>query len=238
MTIRSDRTAKLLSMALAVLLLSNKAAAKETADFSKLYKARQYDTLCKIFEQNERSYRLDPNSSYFYALALLNLGKQTEALQMCKAIEQKFPNSEAAKLSRTTLKAWSTTARNYQKSAQTERSRPQSNNRTINAQTGIIGIKFSLGFGLPPIVMKVFKNTPAYLANIQIKDQIVSVNGVPTEGLSEEEIFTQIIGPPNSPVTLTIIRDNKPEQKSMRRMAVQELLRIDPDTYQEYLMSL
>jgi len=106
------------------------------------------------------------------------------------------------------------------------------------AQTGvgIIGVKFVIGFGLPPTINKVFPGTPAYQAGLRNNDVIVAVDGVPTSGLTKEEVYAMIVGLPDTPVTVSVLRHGDFIAKTMNRMDFNDIP--DPDVKQDYLMSI
>ncbi|MBI2809427.1 MAG: PDZ domain-containing protein [Candidatus Melainabacteria bacterium] len=220
-----DASRRLLSAAILSAVICSRAVAKEATDFSKLYKSKNYDQICKLFESDKSANWRNPNSAYFYALGLLGQGKTDAAIRTCKSIQQQYPKTEAAKLARSLVELWS------------KKSKPSSKT-LITEHTGIVGLKFTLGFGLPPTVARVFPSTPAHQAGLQQKDIITAVDGVPTTGLTKEEIFHFIVGPPNTAVRIRISRDGIETEKQMTRMSLDKLKRIDPEVYRDYLMSI
>lgn len=106
----------------------------------------------------------------------------------------------------------------------------------VPAGVGIIGVKFVLGFGLPPTINRVFPGTPAHLAGLREKDIIVAVDGVPTSGLTKEEVYAMIVGLPETPVTVSVLRNGDFIAKTMNRMDFNDIP--DPDVKRDYLMSI
>ncbi|MBI2809894.1 MAG: PDZ domain-containing protein [Candidatus Melainabacteria bacterium] len=110
----------------------------------------------------------------------------------------------------------------------------------LNAQVptgiGIIGVKFVLGFGLPPTINKVFPGTPAHNAGLRDKDIIIAVDGVPTSGLTKEEVYAMIVGLPDTPVTVSVMRNGDFMPKTMNRMDFNDIP--DPDVKRDYLLSI
>lgn len=110
----------------------------------------------------------------------------------------------------------------------------------LNAQVptgvGIIGVKFVLGFGLPPTINRVFPGTPAHNAGLRDKDIIIAVDGVPTSGLTKEEVYAMIVGLPDTPVTVSVMRNGDFVAKTMNRMDFNDIP--DPAVKQDYLMSI
>lgn len=106
------------------------------------------------------------------------------------------------------------------------------------AQTGvgIIGVKFVIGFGLPPTINRVFPGTPAYQAGLRNNDVIVAVDGVPTSGLTKEEVYAMIVGLPDTPVTVSVLRNGDFIAKTMNRMDFNDIP--DPEVKQDYLLSI
>lgn len=101
---------------------------------------------------------------------------------------------------------------------------------------GIIGVKFILSLGKPPVINRVFPGTPAMVVGLQKDDAIVAVDGVPTYGLSKEEVYDLIIGSPGSKVSLSIMRSGDFRVVSCIRMDINDL--IDPIVRRDYLMSM
>ncbi len=101
---------------------------------------------------------------------------------------------------------------------------------------GIIGVKFVLGFGLPPTINRVFPGTPAHLAGLRNNDIIVAVDGVPTSGLTKEEVYAMIVGAPDTPVTVSVLRNGDFVPKTMNRMDFNDIP--DPSVRRDYLMSI
>lgn len=110
----------------------------------------------------------------------------------------------------------------------------------LNAQAqsgvGIIGVKFLIGFNLPPTINRVFPGTPAFNAGIRVNDIIVAVDGVPTSGLTKEEVYAMIVGLPETPVTISILRNGDFLPKTMKRMDFNDIP--DPGVKADYLMSI
>ncbi|MBS1954640.1 MAG: PDZ domain-containing protein [Cyanobacteria bacterium SZAS-4] len=236
---------KLIASAVMSAVISSSVAAKESTDFSSLYKAKSYSEICKAFEADERANWQNPNSAYFYSLALLGLGKTAAAINVCKSIQRRYPKTEAAKVARSAVSLWSQKlASNANTKANTKQStKPKANLSTNtyghpNAHIGIVGLKFVMETGRPPTIRRVFPSTPAYQAGLKDRDIISAVNGVSTEGLSKEEIFQMIAGPPNTEVSITITRGGIASEVKMQRMLVDELKAIDPEVYREYLLSI
>ncbi|CAN5338168.1 hypothetical protein BH10CYA1_BH10CYA1_16040 [soil metagenome] len=109
-------------------------------------------------------------------------------------------------------------------------------NAQVQTGIGIIGVKFVLGYGLPPTINKVFPGTPAHNAGLRERDIIIAVDGVPTSGLTKEEVYAMIVGLPDTPVTVSVMRNGDFLPKSMSRMDFNDIP--DPDVKRDYLMSI
>lgn len=59
------------------------------------------------------------------------------------------------------------------------------------------------------------KNTPAEKAGLKAGDQVLEIDGVPTEGMSLEEAVTRIKGPKGTKVVLTIVRNGLEQAKKV-----------------------
>jgi hypothetical protein len=106
----------------------------------------------------------------------------------------------------------------------------------LNAETqlgiGIIGVKFVMAFGKPPVINRVFPGTPAFDQGLRPDDIIVAVDGVPTFGLTKDEVYGMIVGIPNTPVQLSIRRNSDFIVCRMNRMDFNDLK--DPQVRRDY----
>ncbi len=114
------------------------------------------------------------------------------------------------------------------------------NNALLNSQVasgiGIIGVKFVLAFGRPPVINRVFPGTPAAVVGLRNNDVIVAVDGIPTYGLTKEEVYQMIVGSPGTPVTVTVSRNGDYVPRTMNRMDFNDIT--DPIVRRDYLMSI
>lgn len=101
---------------------------------------------------------------------------------------------------------------------------------------GIIGVRFVLAAGQAPVINRVFPGTPAANVGIRLNDIIVAVDGVPTMGLSKEEVYDLIIGSPGTSVNLSIMRAGDVHVVPCMRMDVNEIT--DPMVRRDYMMSM
>jgi C-terminal processing protease CtpA/Prc len=101
---------------------------------------------------------------------------------------------------------------------------------------GIIGVKFSLSLGKPPVINRVFPGTPASTLGMQKDDVIVAVDGVPTYGLMKEEVYDLIIGSPGTKVNVSIMRAGDFHVYTCTRMDINDLT--DPVVRRDYLTSM
>lgn len=107
---------------------------------------------------------------------------------------------------------------------------------SILAGIGIIGVKFEMAMGRPPTIKLVFTGTPASDQGIQVDDVIVAVDGIPTYGLTKEEVYDLIVGTPHTAVTLSLQRGGDFSVKRLTRMDFNEIT--DPKVKADYLRSL
>lgn len=101
---------------------------------------------------------------------------------------------------------------------------------------GIIGVKFVATAGKPPVINEVFPNTPADKVGLRVYDVIVAVDGVPTSGLSKDEVFDLIVGTPGTQVSLSILRNGDYSAVTCTRMDINEL--IDPRIRRDYMIHM
>lgn len=122
--------------------------------------------------------------------------------------------------------------------ARTDRLRSNANQMNLQTQRsiGIIGVKFVIAYGHPPVINRVFPGTPAAEAGLRINDVIVAIDGVPTYGLTKEECYDLIVGTPNTPVTLSVQTKAGFEVKTMHRMDFNDIT--DPAIRRDYMMSI
>jgi hypothetical protein len=106
----------------------------------------------------------------------------------------------------------------------------------LNAETesgiGIIGVKFVLGFGRPPIINRVFPGTPASENGLRPNDIIVAVDGIPTYGLTKDEVYNMIVGTPHTPVSISFLRNKDFQVRKMDRMDFNDIT--DPRVRRDY----
>ncbi len=116
----------------------------------------------------------------------------------------------------------------------------QAKNNTLDAGVmagiGIIGVKFEMILGRPPTIKIVFSGTPASDQGIRTNDVIVAVDGIPTYGLTKEEVFDLIVGTPHTPVTLSLQRGTDVSVKKLTRMDFNDIP--DPQVKADYLKSM
>jgi hypothetical protein len=101
---------------------------------------------------------------------------------------------------------------------------------------GIIGVKFVLVAGHPPVINRVFAGTPAAKVGLQNDDVIVAVDGVPTVGLTKEEVYDLIIGSPGTDVSMSIVRGGNVNVVNCTRMDINEL--VDPIVRRDYMLNM
>jgi len=110
----------------------------------------------------------------------------------------------------------------------------------LNAQAesgiGIIGVKFVMFMGRPPVINRVFPQTPAAQRGLLPNDVIVAVDGVPTLGLSKEEVYDMIVGTPGTDVTLSLRREGDYKVVTMTRMDLNDIT--DPFVRRDYMLSM
>jgi len=120
------------------------------------------------------------------------------------------------------------------------RSQLQQNNAPLTATVpsgiGIIGVKFVLAFGRPPVINRVFPGTPAYTEGLRNNDVIIAVDGVPTFGLTKEEVYQMIVGAPGTPVTVSVSRNGDFTNRTMTRMDFNDIT--DPMVRRDYLLNM
>ena len=113
-----------------------------------------------------------------------------------------------------------------------------SDNFAVQAESGIgiIGVKFVLFMGRPPVINRVFAQTPAADMGLQVNDVIVAVDGIPTVGLTKEEVYDMIVGTPGTAVTLSINREGDYRAVTMTRMDLNDIS--DPFIRRDYMMNM
>jgi hypothetical protein len=107
---------------------------------------------------------------------------------------------------------------------------------TIEQSVGIIGVKFHKLADGPAVINTVFAGTPAAKAGMHVDDQIVAVDGVPTRNLNKDQCYDLIVGSPDTPVTLSVLRGQNFDVKQMVRMDFNDIP--DPLVRRDYLNSL
>lgn len=123
-----------------------------------------------------------------------------------------------------------------QKRALKSRAQKDTLSSQATAGIGIIGVKFMMTFGHLPVINKVFPGTPAAQEGVRPRDVIVAVDGIPTNGLTKEEVYDLIVGTPNTSVTLSLLRGGDFTVRRMTRMDFNDIT--DPQVRRDYLLSL
>lgn len=106
----------------------------------------------------------------------------------------------------------------------------------VESSIGIIGVKFVATAGRAPVINEVFPGTPADQVGLRLYDMIVAVDGIPTAGLTKDEVFDLIVGTPGTKVTLSIMRNGDYYAVSCTRMDINTL--IDPRIRRDYLIHM
>lgn len=103
-----------------------------------------------------------------------------------------------------------------------------------NSPVGIVGLKFVLVEGNQPEINSVFPGLPAAQAGLHPGDYITSVDNTPiTNGISKEEVYDMIIGPPGTPVRITVRRGQQSLTVTLKRVRVTDIP--DPQTRRDYI---
>jgi len=97
---------------------------------------------------------------------------------------------------------------------------------------GIIGVKFVMAMGRPPVINRVFPGTPAFEQGLKTDDIIVAVDGVPTFGLTKDEVFNMIVGTPNTSVSISVRHNQDFRVCKMMRMDFNDIK--DPRVRRDY----
>lgn len=106
----------------------------------------------------------------------------------------------------------------------------------VQSSVGIIGVKFIATMGQSPVINQIFPGTPAEEKGLRVYDKIVAVDGIPTAGLTKDEVFDLIVGSPGTKVTLSIMRNGDFQAVNCTRMDINELT--DPRVRRDYMINL
>lgn len=90
----------------------------------------------------------------------------------------------------------------------------------IAGNFGGVGMEIDVKNGVL-VVVAPLKGTPAEAAGILAGDQIIAIDGKPSEGLSTEAAVTKIRGPVGTTVALTLLRENKRVDVKIVRAIIQ-----------------
>lgn len=90
----------------------------------------------------------------------------------------------------------------------------------ISGSFGGVGMEIDVKDGILTVVTPL-KGTPAEAAGIKAGDQIITIDGKSTDGLSVDKAVGQIRGPVGTTVELTIIRDGKAVEVKIVRDTIQ-----------------
>lgn len=107
----------------------------------------------------------------------------------------------------------------------------------VQSSIGIIGVKFVMYSGRPPVINRIFPGTPAAGSDLKLKDVIVAVDGIPTFGLTKDEVYDMIVGTPGTPVTLSVRSPGDDFRVvTVKRMDINMLT--DPFVRRDYMISM
>jgi carboxyl-terminal processing protease len=114
-----------------------------------------------------------------------------------------------------------------------------------SASTGLEDSVVGIGVEIKPhdqgvIVLKALRGSPAERAGVQRGDIVTNINGQNIGGRTMDFAVDQIAGPQGSPVLLSVLRDGRPVQLSMRRetvrvYSVSDVEMIDPTAKVGYI---
>lgn len=91
---------------------------------------------------------------------------------------------------------------------------------SISGSFAGVGMEIDIKDGVLTVVAPL-KGTPAYAAGIKAGDQIATIDGKSTEGVSVDKAVTEIRGPAGTTVSFLIIRDGKPLNIKVVRDTIQ-----------------
>jgi C-terminal processing protease CtpA/Prc len=215
---------------LAVVVLSClccEAIADTRANAIALYNAHKYKEAIILFESHYDATFNDASDAYYYALSLTAAGQTGRGVKVCEDIVRRHPTSQSAKLAKIAIVRW-------QKNILT----PE-----LPSELGIVGLKFQIGKQQDflgklqeqeqVLINNVFSGGPAAKA-FRNGDILLKVDDVPVDGLTKEEIYQLIIGKPNTPVSLTVLRNKETITKTITRMSLSEFSKVQEQIAKEY----
>ncbi len=71
------------------------------------------------------------------------------------------------------------------------------------------------------LITELYENSPATIADLWVGDQLISIDGIPLENLSIDEVGSLLKGAADSETVLDIIRDNQRMEKKLIRKDIQ-----------------
>jgi len=104
----------------------------------------------------------------------------------------------------------------------------------LSSSVGIVGLKFKSVDHQPVEIEEVFPDTPAEKAQLKAGDIITHVDGRSTKGLTKDEIFHAIIGPPNTKLILTVQRGDETFSKTLTRLHALDFAKAHPSIWDMY----
>lgn len=215
---------------LASMLLCKSADASAPEEGISLYEAQQFSRAVQAFESARNQTMSDSRSAYYYALSLNSAGHTDKATVVCKQIVAKFPRTEAAKQAAAAIKSWA----NFKATAAASAAAREAYiGQKLDANLGVIGVKYEIAAGRLPVVRFVFPGGPADKV-VQAGDVITEVDDKPTKGLSKEEVYDLIVGDRASRVSLTLQRKDLILKESFVRMSIADLSRKYPAAWKMY----
>ncbi|HEY9776946.1 MAG TPA: PDZ domain-containing protein [Planktothrix sp.] len=190
------------------------------------YNSRRFEEARQTFESDKKTTLQSPSTAYYYALTLYKLRQVNQAVEVCEQIVKRFPKSQEAKYSAVIIKR-----------DKPPKVSPELSDKELS-KIGVVGLKFVMASGNLPQVGQVFAHGPAEQAGIAKGDLITAVDGVPTKGMTKEEIFNMLVDKPGTHVEINLKRNNEELTRTVKRVSVLELSKVNPQTYRLYRESM
>jgi len=88
-------------------------------------------------------------------------------------------------------------------------------NEQVDGQYYGIGLEMTLGEDGYPYISKIFDNTPAYDAELDLNDKIIKVEGQDIKGKNLNDVSSMIKGTENKSVNITVLREDVELEKQL-----------------------
>lgn len=161
---------------------------------AKLYRSGKVDQAIAVLNKRVKSHPDDLSAHYYLGLSYYKSKKANLAYKHLKIVAAKNPGSKIGKYSLFLM------------------GRILAASKKIKKSDGFVGLKFK-----KQRIVRVYSGSPAETAGVKVLDKIISVDNIPVEGLTKDEIAKLIIGPIGTIVVVKVKRAGRAISFKLKR---------------------